>query len=60
MKTCLVLILSCLYAAWLGGVSASNLCIQRFVKQISKPVLNMDSKVIGLRFYVGPFGLPGL
>ena len=58
-KTCLVVLFPCLYAAWPGGNSASNLCIIRFFKQIAKFFLNMDSKVIGLRFSIGSFGLPG-
>ena len=45
---------------WLGGNSASNLCYYTFFfKQIAQVFLNMDSKVIGLRFSIGPFDLPG-
>ena len=36
VKRCLVVLLPCLYTAWLGGISVSNLC------QIAKIFLNVD------------------
>ena len=42
-----------------GGTSPlSNLYIIRFFKQIAKTFLNIDSRVIDLRFSIVPFGLP--
>ena len=55
---CLVVFCPCLCAAWLGGVFASNFGIIYFFKETTKIFLNMDNKVIGLRFSIDPFGLP--
>ena len=57
-NTCSVVLLPCLYAAWLGRISLSNLSISCFLRNIAKILRIIESNMIGQRLPIGPLVLP--